>query len=185
MPHAPRLRRLRAEISTNLPSPCSLMSPQQTISSFCHPLHPCPETQSRPARPAHIDSSHPCLPRQPHTRVAFVSCPTSTSPSPYWRFSNSSLFPPSTMYQQPNHSFESGSRILSNNPFRQDVTGSSNISGGLVRSSNSTFDDWVKKNKQLMDLLEEEDLPLTRPAFPTQSRTGSDSDVNYRYVLIF
>jgi len=86
------------------------------------------------------------------------------------------------MYQQPNQSFDSGRRISSNNPFRQDVTGSSNRSTGLGHSTNSTFDDWVKKNKQLIELLDDEDAPLARPSFPGQSRTGSDSDVNYRYV---
>lgn len=89
----------------------------------------------------------------------------------------------STMYQQPNHSFESARRLSSNNPFRQDVTGSSQArSTNLTHSSNSAFEEWVQKNKQLIELSDEDEPVVERPKFPTQSRTGSDSNVNYRYV---
>lgn len=79
------------------------------------------------------------------------------------------------------------SRRLSNNPFRQDLPGPApafalNRSTSSVHLSGSAFEEWVSKNKQLLELSDEEEGPQ-RPAFPAQSRTGSDSNVNYgRYV---
>lgn len=77
----------------------------------------------------------------------------------------------------------------SNNPFRQDLSSPSpafalNRSASSVYLSGSAFEEWVSKNKQLLELSDEEDIPR-RPAFPAQSRTGSDSNVNYgRYVYL-
>lgn len=120
------------------------------------------------------------------------------------------------MYKQPNHSFESstsGRRLSSNNPFRP-ANGSSdlltdpassrptttrNLSNNSVRSTNSqAFEDWVEKNKVLVDLSSDEedtryymnpnqkDIDFAKPQFPPKpTRTGSDSSVNYgkeRYV---
>lgn len=88
------------------------------------------------------------------------------------------------MYQKPNQLFDSGRKVASNNPFRLDVAGGSVIrSTALAQSSNSAFEDWVQKNKELINMSDDEDLPPQRPKFPAQSRTGSDSNVNYRYVL--
>lgn len=97
------------------------------------------------------------------------------------------------MYLQNNNSFDSNSRRLSTNPFRASATpptgplvgAHNNRSTSSVFLSNSAFEDWVKKNKTLIDLSDEEEpRPPQRPSFPTQSRTGSDSNVNYRYVSI-
>lgn len=98
------------------------------------------------------------------------------------------------MYQQPsNHSYSSTDslRWSSNNPFRQ-----ASISQTQPRNN---FDEWVDKNKQLLDLSsddEEDDAGAVgfhqstesfgRPsAFPpTPVRADSDSSINYaRYVL--
>lgn len=76
-------------------------------------------------------------------------------------------------------------KLSSNNPFRtptlpQDPP-SRAVSNGL---SNSAFDDWVLRNKKLIDSDDETDFRV-RPLFPTLSRTGSDTNVNYgttRYV---
>lgn len=81
------------------------------------------------------------------------------------------------------------SRRLSNNPFRQDLTGpapafSLNRSTSSVHLSGSAFEEWVSKNKQLLELSDEDEDVPQRPAFPAQSRTGSDSNVNYRYVYL-
>lgn len=88
------------------------------------------------------------------------------------------------MYQHNNSSYDSqGRRLSSKNPFRH-ASASSALSreSDSSRVSSSTFDDWVQKNKTLIDLSDDEEL--TRPKFPALSRTGSDSDVNYnRYVL--
>lgn len=78
-------------------------------------------------------------------------------------------------------------RISSNNPFRQDLAGpnpsfSLNRSSSSVHLSGSAFEEWVNKNKELIELSDEDEIPI-RPLFPAQSRTGSDSNVNYgRYV---
>lgn len=82
-------------------------------------------------------------------------------------------------------------KLSSNNPFRTSVAPaeppSRAVSAGL---SNSAFDEWVQRNKQLIDSDEDNDFPARRPSFPTLSRTGSDTNVNYgtaRYVsnLVF
>lgn len=80
---------------------------------------------------------------------------------------------------------EQGRKLSSNNPFRtptipQDPP-SRAVSFGLT---NSAFDDWVLRNKNLIDSDDEADFRV-RPSFPTLSRTGSDTNVNYgtgRYV---
>lgn len=80
---------------------------------------------------------------------------------------------------------DEGRKLSSNNPFRtpkvpQDPP-SRAVSNGL---SNSAFDDWVLRNKKLIDSDDENDFRV-RPSFPTLSRTGSDTNVNYgsaRYV---
>lgn len=72
----------------------------------------------------------------------------------------------------------SSRRISSNNPFRNLDSRQSSL------LSNSAFEQWVERNKALIEDLDEEHKPvLQRPSFPTSTRTGSDSDVNYgRYV---
>ncbi|KAJ9102160.1 hypothetical protein QFC19_004898 [Naganishia cerealis] len=102
------------------------------------------------------------------------------------------------MYQQPNHSYtsaESLRRLSSNNPFRQHAASRGVPLGSLSHSSNSAFDDWVDKNKKLFEeSSDEEDYmangaspmheTFARPKMPAQPvRAGSDSSVNYRYVL--
>ncbi|KAK6462288.1 Pal1 cell morphology protein-domain-containing protein [Scheffersomyces coipomensis] len=126
------------------------------------------------------------------------------------------------MYQQPNHSYsstDSFKRISSNNPFRQFVdqpttsstiqqqhhtststTTSNRSSNGGGRRTNTppNFDEWVQKNKQLLDLSdgEEEDddedddygfaapqksnYNYKKPQMPSRPvRAGSDSSINY------
>lgn len=82
------------------------------------------------------------------------------------------------------------SRRLSNNPFRQDIPGPA-PSFALKRSTSSVhllssaFEEWVSRNKQLLELSDDDDDLPQRPTFPAQSRTGSDSNVNYgRYVYL-
>ncbi|CAH2352613.1 hypothetical protein CLIB1423_07S03554 [[Candida] railenensis] len=122
------------------------------------------------------------------------------------------------MYQQPQgsyHSSDSLRRFSSNNPFRQQPFSApqhSNPSNGSIRSSNAAFDDWVERNKKIInESSDEEDGAVTadtivnfygssispvkpnreelaKPELPPKPvRTGSDSTVNYaprmeRYV---
>lgn len=93
------------------------------------------------------------------------------------------------MYQQKNHSYDSMSRRLSFNPFRRESLGPKlsihgNESAHSVHLNNSAFDEWVQKNKSLIDDLSDEEVQIfQRPSFPSLSRSGSDSNVNYdRYV---
>ncbi|KAK6201494.1 Pal1 cell morphology protein-domain-containing protein [Scheffersomyces amazonensis] len=123
------------------------------------------------------------------------------------------------MYQQPNHSYsstDSFKRVSSNNPFRQSLesptkvsttirqqyTSNSNHSNGSGSHSKAhrhntppNFDDWVLKNKQLLDLSDEDDddddnyglsvnhrgdnYNYRKPIPPKPVRTGSDSSINY------
>lgn len=122
------------------------------------------------------------------------------------------------MYQQPNHSYQSSDslrRLSANNPFRQNSfepprhvnRSASSLGSGHSASQNQAFDDWVEKNKQLIEESDDEDLyslsnhvdmglnlnesqdasrpinghfnNLPRPSFPTTVRAGSDSSVNY------
>lgn len=122
------------------------------------------------------------------------------------------------MYQQPNHSYQSSDslrRLSANNPFRQHNfepprhvnRSASSLGSGHSASQNQAFDDWVEKNKQLIEESDDEDLyslpnpvdmslnfnesrdnsrpandqfnDLARPTFPTTVRAGSDSSVNY------
>lgn len=79
-----------------------------------------------------------------------------------------------------------GRQLSSNNPFRLFVpqeSPSRTVSRGLT---NSAFDEWVNRNKQLIDSDDDSEFTAVRPAFPTQSRIGSDTNVNYgseRYVI--
>lgn len=90
-------------------------------------------------------------------------------------------------------SSHSSRRLSSNNPFRQSEaaaassSSSSRSRGVSSQLSNSAFEQWVEKNKALIEESDEErDQVYERPSFPTSSRTGSDSDVNYgRYVSSF
>lgn len=87
------------------------------------------------------------------------------------------------MYQQSNNSYDSVQRRLSSkNPFRPAPRAEQPPS----RLSTATFDDWVRRNKNLIELSDEEEtVELARPAFPALCRTGSDSDVSYsRYVFL-
>ncbi|KAM3123189.1 hypothetical protein ACQ2H7_003612 [Candidozyma auris] len=68
-------------------------------------------------------------------------------------------------------------RLSSNNPFRQFEAPRNR--GSSVQSSNSAFEQWIEKNKALIEDSDEEREVFVRPSFPTSSRTGSDSDVNY------
>lgn len=78
------------------------------------------------------------------------------------------------MYRLLNLSHDSvGRRLSSNNPFRNATV--------QLRESNLAFEDWVEKNKLLIEL-DDDDAPIQRPGFPSLSRHGSDSNVNYRYV---
>lgn len=120
------------------------------------------------------------------------------------------------MYQQPNHSYQSSDslrRLSVNNPFRQNnfepprhVNRSATSLGST--SKNQAFDDWVDKNKNLIEVSDDEDIyslsnavdmslnmnvsddaprpagyndynELPRPSFPNTVRAGSDSSVNY------
>lgn len=75
-------------------------------------------------------------------------------------------------------------RLSSNNPFRQFEAPRNR--GSSVQLSNSAFEQWIEKNKALIEDSDEEREVFVRPSFPTSSRTGSDSDVNYgRYVYKF
>lgn len=88
------------------------------------------------------------------------------------------------MYQQSNNSYDSVQRRLSSkNPFRPDPA--PRAEQPPSRLSTATFDDWVQRNKNLIELSDEEEtVELARPAFPALSRTGSDSNVSYsRYVF--
>ena len=125
------------------------------------------------------------------------------------------------MYRQPNHSYTSSDslrRLSSNNPFRIQqqqqqqqqqqpkyvAPQQSNRSNNSV-SSPSNFEDWVEKNKQLIEISSDEDEPyrpvdmslnmkdttknnsgdLARPVFPHKPvRADSDSSVNYGYVFL-
>lgn len=90
------------------------------------------------------------------------------------------------MYKQPNSSFDSvGRRMSSTNPFRRELANYErpliSRSASSVHLSNSAFEEWVEKNKKLVDLLDDDGE--LRPPFAAPQRTGSDSDVNYgRYV---
>lgn len=77
----------------------------------------------------------------------------------------------------------SGRPLSSNNPFRPTEPQARNR-GASTQLSNSAFEQWVEKNKDLIEDSDEDRDPVyQRPSFPTSSRTGSDSDVNYgRYV---
>lgn len=68
-------------------------------------------------------------------------------------------------------------RLSSNNPFRQFEAPRNR--GSSVQLSNSAFEQWIEKNKALIEDSDEEREVFVRPSFPTSSRTGSDSDVNY------
>lgn len=80
------------------------------------------------------------------------------------------------MYQQPNHSFDStqSRRLSSNNPFRfmnnngNGSNSNNNSSGNLSRpnmnrtasdrsTGNQAFEDWVEKNKVLIDISSDEE----------------------------
>lgn len=94
------------------------------------------------------------------------------------------------MYLRPNNSSDSfNRRFSSNNPFRQasPLLGSPAPPlqrGASVQLSNSAFDDWIEKNRSLIEDSEEDDL-YQRPSFPTATRHGSDTDVNYRRYVNF
>lgn len=91
------------------------------------------------------------------------------------------------MYLQNNHLYDSVGRRLSTNPFRQNSylsvvqpAAGGNRSVSPVALTNSAFDDWVNRNRGLMtDLSDEEDVIFQRPSFPSLTRTGSDTNVNY------
>lgn len=123
------------------------------------------------------------------------------------------------MYQQPNHSYQSSDslrRLSANNPFRQNNfepprhinRSASSLGSGHSTSQNQAFEDWVEKNKQLIEDSDDEDIyslpkpvdmnlnmnvtgeasrpvhynnysDLPRPSFPNTVRAGSDSSVNY------
>lgn len=91
------------------------------------------------------------------------------------------------MYQHNNASYEADSRRLSSNPFRQSpVVPHAPLSATpLGVLSNLAFEEWVNKNRAFIDPQSGDDeLPLQRPSYPSLSRTGSDSNVNYgRYVF--
>ncbi|EAZ63017.1 predicted protein [Scheffersomyces stipitis CBS 6054] len=117
------------------------------------------------------------------------------------------------MYRQSNHSYastDSSRRLSSNNPFRTSVQiepaiSRSSLSAGSenrVSTPPQNFEDWVQKNKSLVDMSDDEDFyeatessngsannnsstDFARPAFPARPvRAGSDSSVNYgsKYV---
>ncbi|KAM9924791.1 hypothetical protein OXX59_004317, partial [Metschnikowia pulcherrima] len=89
------------------------------------------------------------------------------------------------MYQQSNQSYDSVGRRSSHNPFRQSSLSSvASPPQGVrttssVTSSNTAFDDWVTRNRGLMSDSSDDEEVFQRPSFPTQSRTGSDTNVNY------
>ena len=96
------------------------------------------------------------------------------------------------MYQQSNQLYDSVGRRLSHNPFRQSSLLSVALPPQGVRTtssvtlSNTAFDDWVTRNRGLMSDLSDDEEVFKRPSFPTQSRTGSDTNVNYsRYVFFY
>lgn len=86
-------------------------------------------------------------------------------------------------HSEDTRSASSSRRLSSNNPFRQSEPQTRNR-GASTQLSNSAFEQWVEKNKALIeDSDEERDQVYERPSFPSSTRTGSDSDVNYgRYV---
>lgn len=96
------------------------------------------------------------------------------------------------MYQRPNESTDSfNRRFSSNNPFRQASPAplASPVPrphrGSSLQLSNSAFDDWVEKNKSLIEDSDEEENLYQRPSFPSATRHGSDTDVNYRRYVCF
>ncbi|OBA19726.1 Pal1-domain-containing protein [Metschnikowia bicuspidata var. bicuspidata NRRL YB-4993] len=86
------------------------------------------------------------------------------------------------MYHQNNLLYDSVGRRLSTNPFRQIGAQGAVLSTPL---SNSAFDEWVQKNRGLMSDQsdEEEQQAFQRPSFPSQTRTGSDTNVNYSRTM--
>ncbi|PVH17307.1 uncharacterized protein CXQ87_000191 [Candidozyma duobushaemuli] len=85
-------------------------------------------------------------------------------------------------HSEDTRSASSSRRLSSNNPFRQSEPQTRNR-GASTQSSSSAFEQWVEKNKDLIeDSDEERDQVYERPSFPSSTRTGSDSDVNYGSV---
>lgn len=115
------------------------------------------------------------------------------------------------MYQQPNHSYSSadsfGRRMSSNNPFRklsnpnsefeQNNPRYTNVNGtNLVKSTNTkNFDNWVQKNKKLLDDDDNDDSnynnylllndEFSKPEYPSKPFRSNSDSTGYVFFFIF